>query len=135
MLLSAIRDAGYEAIDGGIVTDKAVGPAHRCYGRLQCPLPLSQAALEGRIMVLLSQCDILITTGGVSMGSHDLVKPLLERMGKVHFGRLHMKPGTRMSARMRNSGASCEIACAASSCRQADDLRNGRRPSRVRSAR
>ena len=36
---------------------------------------------------------MLITSGGVSMGSLDLVKPLLERVGVVHFGRLCMKPG------------------------------------------
>jgi len=37
--------------------------------------------------------DILITSGGVSMGDKDLVKPLLERKGTVHFGRVKMKPG------------------------------------------
>jgi len=37
--------------------------------------------------------DILVTTGGVSMGERDLVKPYLENQGSVHFGRLNMKPG------------------------------------------
>ena len=39
--------------------------------------------------------DVLITTGGVSMGELDLVKPTLERNmgGTVHFGRVAMKPG------------------------------------------
>lgn len=31
--------------------------------------------------------------GGVSMGDRDLIKPLLERHGVVHFGRVLMKPG------------------------------------------
>lgn len=36
--------------------------------------------------------DVLITSGGVSMGEYDLIKPLLESQGKVHFGRVMMKP-------------------------------------------
>ncbi|KAK5185806.1 hypothetical protein LTR44_001855 [Exophiala sp. CCFEE 6388] len=39
--------------------------------------------------------DIVITTGGVSMGELDLLKPTIERSlgGEVHFGRVSMKPG------------------------------------------
>jgi gephyrin len=36
-------------------------------------------------------CTML--AGGVSMGERDLIKPLLERHGKVHFGKVKMKPG------------------------------------------
>ncbi|KAH7422363.1 hypothetical protein KP509_12G005300 [Ceratopteris richardii] len=36
---------------------------------------------------------ILITSGGVSMGDRDLVKPLLSERGKVYFGKVLMKPG------------------------------------------
>jgi gephyrin len=53
----------------------------------------SNAALEKKVVEALQSVDVLITSGGVSMGEHDLIKPLLERIGKVHFGRLHMKPG------------------------------------------
>ncbi len=39
-------------------------------------------------------CDVLVTSGGVSMGEADLLKPALASMGAaVHFGRLNMKPG------------------------------------------
>ena len=38
-------------------------------------------------------CDILVTSGGVSMGEMDLVKPYIEKNGLVHFGRINMKPG------------------------------------------
>ncbi len=41
----------------------------------------------------LQQADVLLTSGGVSMGQRDLVKPLLEDMGRVHFGRVAQKPG------------------------------------------
>ena len=39
--------------------------------------------------------DVVVTTGGVSMGELDLLKPTLERTlgGTIHFGRVSMKPG------------------------------------------
>lgn len=37
--------------------------------------------------------DILLTSGGVSMGDRDFVKPLLEKRGKVYFNKVNMKPG------------------------------------------
>ena len=39
--------------------------------------------------------DIIVTTGGVSMGELDLLKPTIERSlgGTIHFGRVSMKPG------------------------------------------
>ena len=39
--------------------------------------------------------DVIVTTGGVSMGELDLLKPTIERSlgGEVHFGRVSMKPG------------------------------------------
>ncbi|XP_042520449.1 molybdopterin biosynthesis protein CNX1 [Macadamia integrifolia] len=37
--------------------------------------------------------NILFTSGGVSMGDRDFVKPLLEKKGTVHFNRVLMKPG------------------------------------------
>ena len=38
-------------------------------------------------------CDIVISSGGVSMGEKDLIKVFLEKEGKIFFGRLNMKPG------------------------------------------
>lgn len=32
--------------------------------------------------------DILLTSGGVSMGDRDYVKPLLEKRGKLHFSKV-----------------------------------------------
>ncbi|KAA8544413.1 hypothetical protein F0562_022425 [Nyssa sinensis] len=37
--------------------------------------------------------DILLTSGGVSMGDRDFVKPLLGKRGKVYFHKVCMKPG------------------------------------------
>lgn len=41
----------------------------------------------------LEEADVLLTSGGVSMGQKDLVKPLLEELGRVYFGRVAQKPG------------------------------------------
>jgi gephyrin len=41
---------------------------------------------------LRSDADIIITSGGVSMGDRDLVKPCLAKMGKIHFEKVPLKP-------------------------------------------
>jgi len=43
----------------------------------------------------LEKCDLIITSGGVSMGESDILeKVLVEKLnGTLHFGRMHMKPG------------------------------------------
>ncbi|ETO18335.1 molybdopterin biosynthesis protein, partial [Reticulomyxa filosa] len=63
-------------IDGGIARD-------------------DQSAIENKLLSLVndSKCNIVITSGGVSMGNRDFIKPLLEKIGTVHFGRMLMKPG------------------------------------------
>ena len=42
-----------------------------------------------------SSCQVIITTGGVSMGATDRMEHVLTHLlgGTIHFGRLHMKPG------------------------------------------
>jgi molybdenum cofactor synthesis domain-containing protein len=52
-----------------------------------------EATLEELMLQGLEQADALLTSGGVSMGDKDLVKPILERLGMVHFGRVYTKPG------------------------------------------
>lgn len=37
---------------------------------------------------LAAGAHILVTSGGVSMGDRDLVKPLLHERGKVYFGKV-----------------------------------------------
>lgn len=74
MLLAAVTQAGGKGIDHGMVQDK-------------------QHELQARMLKCISDGDIAIFSGGVSMGSLDLVKPLLSSMGTMHFGRLNMKPG------------------------------------------
>ncbi|MGH7869181.1 MAG: molybdopterin molybdotransferase MoeA, partial [Candidatus Dormibacteraceae bacterium] len=37
--------------------------------------------------------QVLVSSGGVSTGSHDNVKPLLAKLGHLHIGRVRLKPG------------------------------------------
>lgn len=75
-LISAARESGYEVIDLGIASDK--------------PGSLEETLRDG-----MRKTDLIITTGGVSMGELDLLKPTIERSlgGTIHFGRVNMKPG------------------------------------------
>ncbi|KAK0461635.1 uncharacterized protein EV420DRAFT_1639932 [Desarmillaria tabescens] len=75
-LHAALQGLGYEVVDLGIVSDEI--PAH------------VDAIKKG-----LDSADILITTGGTSMGPTDLLKPVIERhfSGTIHFGRVTIKPG------------------------------------------
>jgi molybdopterin molybdotransferase len=52
-----------------------------------------EALLERLIREALERADVLLTSGGVSMGTRDLIKPLLERVAQVRFGRISFKPG------------------------------------------
>ena len=49
--------------------------------------------IHSKMQKALSEVDLLVTTGGVSMGKKDLIKPYVEQTGTVFFGRLNMKPG------------------------------------------
>lgn len=48
--------------------------------------------LEPKIIEALSD-DMLLTTGGVSMGDYDLVKEVLAAQGEISFWKVRMKPG------------------------------------------
>ena len=73
-LLAALREAGAEVEVVGIAPDEA-------------------GALRSFVTRSLEKADALVTSGGVSVGTHDLVKPLLESLGTVHVGRVKLKPG------------------------------------------
>lgn len=51
--------------------------------------------------------DVLLITGGVSMGDKDYVKPLLEARGTIFFGKVCMKPGKPLTfAKIRRTSSS-----------------------------
>lgn len=41
----------------------------------------------------LTDCDAIITSGGVSMGEFDLVRKIMEEEGDIHFWRMMVRPG------------------------------------------
>lgn len=54
-----------------------------------------------------ASCDVIVTSGGASVGDHDLVRPALERWGaKLDFWRVAIKPGKPIlvATRERASG-------------------------------
>ena len=73
-LAAAARDAGADAYRVGIVPDD--------HARLL-------DVLEGQ----LRRADLLITSGGVSVGAFDVVKQALSELGTVEFSRVAMQPG------------------------------------------
>lgn len=75
-ILAAVQSWGFEATDLGIAAD-------------------TPGALEETLRAAMRRVDVIITTGGVSMGELDLLKPTVERAlgGTIHFGRVAMKPG------------------------------------------
>ena len=73
-MMNAVRQAGAEPLDLGIVRDKS-------------------GTLGATIERGLAEADVLLTSGGVSMGQLDLVKPYLASRGTIHFGRVRTKPG------------------------------------------
>jgi molybdopterin molybdotransferase len=73
-LLAAAREAGCDTISLGIARD-------------------DEAVQRAAILDGIARADVLLTSGGVSMGTRDLIKPLLAELGTVHFGRIAFKPG------------------------------------------
>lgn len=57
--------------------------------------PHSELEVKLRDAYRLHDLDVVVSTGGVSMGELDLLKPTIERSmgGTIHFGRVNMKPG------------------------------------------
>jgi molybdopterin molybdotransferase len=74
MIAAAAKDAGADARRIGIVADD--------HAKLL-------DILEGQLL----RADVLVTTGGVSMGAFDVVKEALSELGTVEFTKVAMQPG------------------------------------------
>ncbi len=70
-MLSKLR---VEIIDLGVIEDK-------------------REAVEQAFLNAANKADVIITSGGVSVGEADFVKETLEKIGKVNFWKVAMKPG------------------------------------------
>jgi molybdopterin molybdotransferase len=72
-LLAALDSAGSIGLDAGVAADEAAVLAER----------LERAG----------EADLVLTTGGVSMGAYDLVRSLLEERDAVDFWQVALRPG------------------------------------------
>lgn len=70
------KEHGFKTIDCGIASDDLND-------------------LKSKVSQALDAGDLVVTTGGVSMGDKDLLRQVLVQdfAAKIHFGRVHMKPG------------------------------------------
>ena len=73
-LYAQVEEAGGIPIDMGIAPD-------------------DEAETERIFRAALAKTDALITSGGVSVGEHDVVKTVLAKLGEINFWRVAMKPG------------------------------------------
>ncbi|XP_054011304.1 gephyrin [Hylaeus anthracinus] len=75
-LLLILKENGFDPVDMGIAQDE-------------------EAVMINMIENSLKQVDVLITSGSVSMGDRDMLKPILQHHfnATIHFGRVNMKPG------------------------------------------
>ena len=73
-LVALLEQVGCEVINLGNIEDKFSATCD---------------ALEA----LESQCDLIMTTGGVSVGEEDHVKPAVESLGEINLWKIRMKPG------------------------------------------
>ncbi len=73
-IFGMLRKLGCETIDMGVVRD-------------------DPDTLERAFSVAAASADVVITSGGVSVGEADFVKQLLDKLGEVLFWKLAMKPG------------------------------------------
>jgi molybdopterin molybdotransferase len=55
------------------------------------------AALEKAFLTASTQNDVVITTGGVSVGEADFIKQLMAQLGEVLFWKIAMRPGRPMA--------------------------------------
>eukprot|EP01130_Rhizamoeba_saxonica_P016837 TRINITY_DN785_c0_g1_i1.p1 TRINITY_DN785_c0_g1~~TRINITY_DN785_c0_g1_i1.p1 ORF type:complete len:429 (+),score=113.45 TRINITY_DN785_c0_g1_i1:108-1394(+) len=74
MLINLLKTEDVEVVDCGIAED-------------------TLETLTEQVFSALGKSDILVTSGGVSMGDLDFLKVILREKATVHFGRICMKPG------------------------------------------
>ena len=77
-LFGVLTQLGVDLIDLGVVRD-------------------DPAALEQTLKVAAGQADVILTSGGVSVGDADYVRELTARLGDVKFWKLNIKPGRPMA--------------------------------------
>ncbi len=57
----------------------------------------SPEALEQAMLQAMEQADVIVTSGGVSVGEADYTKHVMEKLGSVNFWKIAMRPGRPMA--------------------------------------
>lgn len=73
-LAALLRGWGMAVVDGGIVPDRP-------------------EALRTQLAALAAACDVVVTTGGVSVGEEDHLKSVVSELGAIQRWRLALQPG------------------------------------------
>ncbi|MCB1914469.1 MAG: molybdopterin molybdotransferase MoeA [Rhodocyclaceae bacterium] len=77
-LHAALSALGVDLVDMGVIRDQP-------------------ALIEEAFRTAAASADVVITSGGVSVGEADFVRDLMARLGEVHFWKLDIKPGRPMA--------------------------------------
>ena len=72
-LLALLRRDGFTAVDLGLAPD-------------------DESVIEAALREGASRCDAVMTSGGVSMGDFDYVKAVLDRLGRLHWMQVAIRP-------------------------------------------
>ncbi len=59
----------------------------------RCVVADDPKRLRSALAARAAGCDVVVSTGGVSAGDSDWIRPLLEELGQVGFWKLFLKPG------------------------------------------
>lgn len=73
-LHAMLTNIGCEVVDLGIIED-------------------SEAALETTLRQATQHADLILSSGGVSVGDADYIKTVLNQLGQINFWRINMRPG------------------------------------------
>ena len=90
---------GEELVHGEIYESNSFGLAGlvKWMGHIPVRYPVVSDTMETLRVALedaSESCDIILTSGGVSMGEFDYVRRLMEEEGDVHFWRMKIRPGS-----------------------------------------
>jgi molybdopterin molybdotransferase len=110
----ALISTGDELVPPGVATDGAMLPASNGV-MLQaligtsaeiCAMAIVPDRLDALTEALAAaSADIIVTTGGASVGDHDLVRPALDQLGaRLDFWRIAMRPGKPLLAGRLDDG-------------------------------
>ncbi|WP_305370719.1 bifunctional molybdopterin-guanine dinucleotide biosynthesis adaptor protein MobB/molybdopterin molybdotransferase MoeA [Photobacterium leiognathi] len=73
-LYALLTKLGCDVVDLGIIDD-------------------NETSLENTLVQASTQADLILSSGGVSVGDADYIKTVLDKLGQINFWRINMRPG------------------------------------------